>query len=57
MQTGFRPNVLWVFANSEKNIPILKNRLISGKTLIYVCTDGICKLPVENPKHAIELIV
>ncbi len=57
MQTGFHPNVLWVFSNSEKNVPILKNRLISGKTLIYVCTDGICKLPVENPKHAIELIV
>ncbi len=57
MQTGFRPNVLWVFTNSEKNIPILKNRLISGRTMIYVCTDGICKLPVENPKQALELIV
>jgi len=56
MRDGFYPHVLWVFSNSGNNIPILKNRTVSGKTLIYVCIDGMCKLPVENPKHAIDLI-
>lgn len=56
MRGGFHPNVLWVFSNSENNIPVLKDRMVSGKTLIYVCIDGMCKLPVKNPKHAIDLI-
>jgi uncharacterized protein YyaL (SSP411 family) len=34
----------------------LKERFTSGKTLIYVCRDGICQLPVEDLKKAMEMM-
>lgn len=30
--------------------------LILKKTMIYVCRDGVCHLPHENPKKALEII-
>lgn len=57
MQACFHPNVFWVFSETEKNIPIFKNRLITGKTMFYVCRDGICALPVDNSEHALKLVV
>jgi uncharacterized protein YyaL (SSP411 family) len=56
MQTDYLPNVLWVFSETEKNIPILKSRLIDGKTMFYVCRNGVCALPVENYEHALKLM-
>jgi hypothetical protein len=56
MQSGFHPNILFVFSKSESKIPILKERTVSGKTLIYICNGGICQLPVENVQQAIELV-
>jgi len=31
-----------------ENIPVTRNRLVAGKTLIYHCVDQACKLPVES---------
>ena len=56
MQQGFQPNVLWAFSKSESNIPILKDRIVNGKTLIYVCKEGVCQLPVESTGKALELM-
>ena len=56
MQSGFHPNILFVFSKSESNIPILKERTVSGKTLIYICKEGVCQLPVESAKQAMELL-
>jgi uncharacterized protein YyaL (SSP411 family) len=56
MQINFYPNVLWAFSNTESNIPILEGRYIKGKTLIYVCKEGVCQLPLENSKTALEII-
>ena len=57
MQRGFHPNVLWVFSETEKDLTILKNRLIAGKTMFYVCSDGNCALPVENYEQALKLMI
>jgi len=56
MQSGFHPNILFVFSKWESEIPILKDRNVGGKTLIYICNDGFCRLPVENVQQAMELI-
>jgi len=56
MNTSFHPNVIWVFSKEESDIPILKGRFISGKTLIYVCKDGVCQLPLEDKKKALEKV-
>ena len=56
MQSGYHPNILWIFSKSESKIPILSNRMVPGKTLVYVCKEGICQLPVETAKQAIEIV-
>ncbi|MFW5831825.1 MAG: thioredoxin domain-containing protein, partial [Prolixibacteraceae bacterium] len=56
MQKDFRPNVLWAFAEGKSDISLLEGRFVSGKTLIYVCREGSCQLPLEKPEKALELI-
>ena len=56
MQDTFRPNVLWASSNTESKIPILEGRFKVGGNLIYVCMEGICKLPVSRPKDAISTL-
>lgn len=36
-----------------ENLPLLENKLVAGKTMIYVCRDRTCKLPVENVATAL----
>jgi len=39
----------------EESIPLLKNRRANGeKTMIYVCFDKACKLPVETVDEALK---
>jgi uncharacterized protein YyaL (SSP411 family) len=46
-----------VFAGGElENLPLLQNRYTKDKTMIYVCVDKSCSLPVANSKDALELI-
>ena len=54
MQQDYRPNLLWAFSKKESNIPILKERLVNDKTLIYVCRESKCDLPVTHIKQAME---
>jgi uncharacterized protein YyaL (SSP411 family) len=56
LQTGFHPDIMFVFSISESEIPILKSRMVQGKTLIYVCKEGVCQLPVETAKQAFEIL-
>jgi uncharacterized protein YyaL (SSP411 family) len=56
MQTGFQPHVLWAFSSTESDVPVLKDRFANNQTLIYVCEEGTCQLPVEKPEKALELI-
>jgi uncharacterized protein len=56
MQAYFRPDVLWAFSKGKSSIPVLKDRFTHGKTLIYVCRDGSCQLPVEEVEDAWNLI-
>jgi hypothetical protein len=56
MKKTFCPNVLWAFSKSESKIPILANRYFDEKSLIYVCREGVCQLPVDSPFKALEII-
>ncbi len=40
----------------ESKTPLLKDRFIPGKTLIYVCENKTCKLPVKTVKEALLLL-
>ena len=47
-----------VFVGSEKDgyLPLMEDRYQEGKSLIYVCENKSCKLPVSNTKEALELL-
>ncbi len=55
MKRGFQPNILWAFSKSNSAVPLLKDRLVKGKTLIYVCEEGVCQLPVETVQDAFKI--
>jgi len=53
----YMPNVIFAASKEKDNgLLILKNRFIKNKTLIYVCEDGSCQLPVENQLDALSII-
>ncbi|MDB9961292.1 thioredoxin domain-containing protein [Oceanihabitans sp.] len=52
----YLPNILIAGSNKESNQALLKNRFIEDETLIYVCVNNSCKLPVAETKEAISLL-
>ncbi len=54
MQSEYKPNVLWAIATKQSRIPLLKDRYSSGKTLIYVCRNNSCQLPVKEAQEALK---
>lgn len=40
----------------KSTLPLLENRFINDKTLIYVCENKTCQLPVEDVSTAIRLL-
>ncbi len=52
----YLPNALICGGKKSGQLPILQNRTVEGKTLIYVCQNGACKLPVSEFTEAMELI-
>ena len=56
MQNRLRPNVLWAISNSVSIIPIFEGRLKGDENRIFVCREGICKLPVYNALDALKTL-
>ncbi|MEW7277319.1 thioredoxin domain-containing protein [Aquimarina sp. 2201CG1-2-11] len=50
------PNMLIAGSKFDSDTPLIKNRFVSNKTLIYVCQNSTCKYPVENTTEAVKLI-
>jgi len=50
------PNILVSYNTGASELPLLKNRFIDGETLIYVCIDNTCKLPVSTIPKTLQLI-
>ena len=48
----FYPNILLLGGKDEGTLELLEQKLVQGKTMIYVCEDKNCKLPVDNVKAA-----
>ncbi len=56
LQQNYLPNVIFCAGTSENGLPLLKSRYVSGKTLIYICQNNSCQLPVETVEEAIASI-
>jgi len=55
MQARYLPNCLFC-PGETSSLPLLKDRIKPGETLIYVCKNQTCLLPVKTPEEALKLI-
>ena len=56
LQQKYMPHVVFCAGTQENNLPLLAHRFVSGKTLIYICQDNSCQLPVETVEEALKLL-
>ena len=56
MQKHYNPLALYSGGQKE-NLPLLDNKLVEGRTIIYVCRNNVCKLPVEDVDDALSQLV
>lgn len=52
----YLPNKLIAGSTHESSMPLLLNRYIANETLIYVCINKTCKLPVSETDRAIKIL-
>jgi len=56
LNARYLPNILIAGSTSESKNPLLNYRYIDGETLIYVCVNNSCKLPVSDISEALNFI-
>lgn len=55
LQKHYLPRCIFMGGEKE-DLPLLENKLAAGRTLIYVCTNKTCKLPVEEVAKSLQQI-
>lgn len=55
--THYLCNTLFAGSQHPSNLPLLKQKQASGKTLVYVCENKTFKHPVEDTREAIKQMV
>ena len=56
MMKTYRPNVVFLGDTKESELPLLKYKYVDDETMIYVCQNKTCKLPVTDIAKAEELL-
>ncbi|MEL6305839.1 MAG: thioredoxin domain-containing protein, partial [Bacteroidota bacterium] len=56
LQKDYLPNTIMVASAKEGELELLQGRYNKGQTLIYICIEGACKLPVETTEEALSQI-
>jgi uncharacterized protein YyaL (SSP411 family) len=54
ISSHYIPNSILVGSKEEGAIELLKSRYNEGETLVYVCIEGTCKLPVTDVKSVLK---
>jgi hypothetical protein len=55
MQRTYQPTSLYLGGEAE-HLPLMQKKKVTGKTLIYVCRNHTCQMPLENPILALQQI-
>jgi len=50
------PNKIFCGTDTNSELPLLKDKKITGRTTIFVCYNKTCRLPVQSIEDALELI-
>ncbi|HEX6889694.1 MAG TPA: thioredoxin domain-containing protein [Chryseolinea sp.] len=53
IRKSYYPTALFMGGEKE-NLPLLENKNVEGRTIIYVCRNKVCKLPEEDVQKAIK---
>jgi hypothetical protein len=53
---NYIPNKLFAGTTTKSTIPLMEGRDADDETLIYICVDGACQLPVKSTNKAISFI-
>lgn len=56
LNATYIPNKLIAGSTTENNMPLLESRYAPNQTLIYVCVNKACKLPVKEVTDAIKFL-
>jgi len=56
LQKKYLPDCVIMGETDKEDLPLLENKLPANKTIIYVCTNKVCKKPVENVGEALSQI-
>lgn len=56
LMANYLPTALFLGGKSEGDLELLKDKLVEGETMIYVCQNKVCKLPVNEADEALKLI-
>ena len=56
LQKSYLPDCIFMGETNKENLPLLENKLVANKTLIYVCTNKVCKRPVDDVSQALAAI-
>jgi uncharacterized protein YyaL (SSP411 family) len=56
IQKEYLPNKIVAFSEAESNLPLLTSRLKTGKTLIYICRNKSCNLPLDSTDEALKFL-
>ena len=56
LQKRYLPDCIIMGNTDEENLPLLEGKLKDDRTFIYVCTNKICKRPVEDVTSALNQI-
>jgi len=57
LQKKYLPNSYFLGGKTEGSLELLKDKLQEDRTMIYVCQNKVCKLPVEDVERAVDLII
>ena len=57
MQNHFLPNSIYLGGTDEGTLELLQDKLQPGTTMIYVCQNKVCQLPVSKTEEALKQIV
>jgi len=53
----YHPSLFFCGSERQSDLPVLKDRLVEGETMIYVCTGKECKLPTSSVEEALKIIL
>ncbi len=54
--SNYLPDAIIAGTEHSSKLPLLENRIEEGKTLIFICSNKTCLLPIEDPSEAITLL-